>query len=889
MFIFYHTKQSRENKNYYKGQLFECLLADYLRASGFNVEIRQKRSSLEYDLNGCHDVDGHKVIGEAKAHGKPIAGDVVSGFVGKLVPLGLADKSVSGLFLSTSPLTAEADDYLTSVQESNFTVTCHAGEPLEERVRKTLGMVSVESLKTELRLQGLSPLMSHILATDLGYFLVVVSAAADEAAASFFSIYRRDGTQIRDKQFLSSVKESIDDLAELTAVAESEKTEVKRLGREIPWGLTVGDDWDDYRLPAAPGFFVGRRAIYDDLLDTISSSEGHNLVQIKSRSGVGKSSLLAFLGEQLLRSNWKVELHDARDIKSLTDLLTVVRRFCSSDKTPADIHEAELMLRDFSQSLSGGSAAFIVDQFETHFQNPELFAAYECLGMATLSSAKNVRLILARKNDQLTTFDDSQISLDRLNQLSKSYQLKDFDVKEAAQLIDRISEKGTKKVSKEVRAFVMEFAQGFPWLIKRTMSHIVRLVNKGVAQKELFAAGLRLDELFDEELEGLDELERDYLVRLANRLPASFQELQRQFDEDPFLRKVLDKLTRVRLLRLTGASYDTYNDVFKEYLIYQRLPDFRQTHIHRIWPQTIFRQFHKFVENPRIKTEEGSKLFGVSKGAFFNSIKEMRSVGLVKKEGEEWVVPKIVMDIYDRGTLGEFIRRNLMENGAVADLVASVTRSEKGVRSHEVSEFLKRRFVFIDASDSTWEVYGRILVGWLTALRLLDIADGYLVRPEMKRAKIIEELGNVRGLGRRGRLKDHMLFLPTAFWANVISTLERLIEGETPSTKQEKKALGDLRGLGLYDGHRLRTFSIEEATNIARERLQRPEYKEVWQVEIEGGDVRKPIRDLVGSDIAESTADWRRKILLHWGRELGLIAKSRKNSKKNPKQLTLDT
>ncbi len=117
------------------------------------------------------------------------------------------------------------------------------------------------------------------------------------------------------------------------------------------------------------------------------------------------------------------------------------------------------------------------------------------------------------------------------------------------------------------------------------MAHLLRLLESGVSQRDLFSAGLQLDDLFNEELEGLDEIQRDYLFRIAARLPADYTQLQRQFDEDPLLTSVLDTLTQARLLRLTGATYDTYNDVFKEYLVYRKLPEFRQPIIYRMYPK----------------------------------------------------------------------------------------------------------------------------------------------------------------------------------------------------------------------------------------------------------------------------------------------------------------
>jgi hypothetical protein len=107
------------------------------------------------------------------------------------------------------------------------------------------------------------------------------------------------------------------------------------------------------------------------------------------------------------------------------------------------------------------------------------------------------------------------------------------------------------------------------------MAHVLTLRTKDANPAELMPAALRLDDLFDEELEELDELERDYLVQITHRFPARYQELDRYFDEEPYPPGILEKLTRDRLLRLSGSTYDTYNDVFKEYLVYKRLPDFR--------------------------------------------------------------------------------------------------------------------------------------------------------------------------------------------------------------------------------------------------------------------------------------------------------------------------
>jgi hypothetical protein len=69
----------------------------------------------------------------------------------------------------------------------------------------------------------------------------------------------------------------------------SEKKDI----RVIQEGLLLGKDWTDYRLPAAPQFFVGRKDLINEII-TCTQNKGFssNVIQIKSRSGVGKSSIL---------------------------------------------------------------------------------------------------------------------------------------------------------------------------------------------------------------------------------------------------------------------------------------------------------------------------------------------------------------------------------------------------------------------------------------------------------------------------------------------------------------------------------------------------------------------------------------------------------------------
>jgi hypothetical protein len=257
MFLFYDTTQTDDNKSNKKGELFEKLLSDYLDNSGFDVSIRRKRNSLEYDLEGTDRATSLKVIGEAKAHDKTISGEVLSSFVGKLVPLGIMTKDIKGLFLSTSALTPEADDYYQKI--SYIGLTAKTGSQLHNEIRIALKLPDYMPLARQLEEKGYRPLNDNILKTNLGTFIVIVTGSNISAAPAHFAVFQTNGQLLSDQQFLNDLVKIVKELQALQPIYNNE---TKMQGgvvaeRTIPSGLIVGTDWTDYRLPAGPVFFVG--------------------------------------------------------------------------------------------------------------------------------------------------------------------------------------------------------------------------------------------------------------------------------------------------------------------------------------------------------------------------------------------------------------------------------------------------------------------------------------------------------------------------------------------------------------------------------------------------------------------------------------------------------
>ena len=792
MLLFYHSDQRPENASYFKGKLFEELLKTFLGRLGYDVTLREKHNSLEYDVNGKSRLTGACLIGEAKAHARTITGTDFSSFVGKLIPLRMKDPSLVGLYLSTSALSPEASDYFRSLESTGHQPQVMSGDQLLMEISNELSLPKPESVAALISSFGVFPLALHYLKTELGMFVVQISAEPTGVSPVWFSVVRQDGAVVDDKSFLDAVAQNVPELRDLAPIFSTGAGLGGAPKRNIVQeGLILGAEWSDYLLPASPPYFVGRKEISQKIKGLLGGQDNPGVIQVKSRSGVGKSSLMASL-EASLRNDLglNVQLYDARNLKSVIDIFAVVQHFSGTLDAVNDFGSVD---RALSQLDDSKKSVLMIDQFESTFASAELFLLYEAIALAAMRYRDRFTLIVARKNDLLTTYDQSHISLDRLNEIATPIVLEDFTVLEAVELIEHIGRSAEKKISTEIKTYVLEFAQGFPWLLKRTMAHIVKFLKSGSIASDLIPATLRLDDLFNEELDELDEVERDYLVRIAARLPATYQELDRAFDEDKSLPIILEKLTYHRLFRLSGTTYDTYNDVFKEFLLYKKLPDYRWSFLYKLGPASVMKPFVQLSELSRFTTEDIVTELGMARGSAFNLVRELRNLGLIDRDGDSWVIPDMVRDAYGRNRLGEHVRQYAIRNGLIGEILTRI-QNEGHFSVDEIPTFLSARFPFIRATAKTWRQYANNLQRWILALKLVGMGNHQLLLQSSDRAQIARELGNLR-IKLRPR-KESTGFLPGVYWVHVEEAFRKLQSKEAIVSPKQRVALRDLQELG---------------------------------------------------------------------------------------------
>ena len=435
------------------------------------------------------------------------------------------------------------------------------------------------------------------------------------------------------------------------------------------------------------------------------------------------------------------------------------------------------------------------------FAKPDLYTAFTDFILEITHLSGNILFCVARKNDQPTTYDDrAKIDLERLREISETVTLEDFSRDEALTLINHIEEEIDQPLLDRLKEMALEFSQGFPWLQKRICAHIISMIKKGSSQEELVQAGLKPEELFREELADLDEIEKDFLRRLAQYLPATLNELHEVFGAGDVLSRKIDVLQAHRLIRLTGRTYDTYNDVLKEYLRTGRIP-FGIKYVFRTTPIATLNLIHRII------THNWKTITGIrekerrSLGGILNRLRELRLLGLLDYSRDNIRLAEVTIEAYQNQSIGQLIQERIRQNGLVRDILDRLTTTER-IKFHELKEIMKTSMPLLEVSEETWDAYSSNLSSWLDRTKLISLSGKDIIRRREGETISQEELTRI---GKQQRVLPTDFFLPSVYVNGLIRLLKVIrkastIGKELRSTiglQHQQNALIDCLSVGL--------------------------------------------------------------------------------------------
>jgi hypothetical protein len=507
--------------NQRRGHLFEQFVARLLERLGYmepttdrlNVSV----NGIELDVTARHRVSSDQAIVECKAYSASLRTDHLTKFYGKLSAERIRGRpNLFGLFVAIPDLVSEADEWVRSVS------------PVDPHFR-VLRATEVVDLIRDLKLINSGP-PTDLLLSDPA---IVITEYGIHSAAKELDRFSRLPLAIR--VWTAAVGPVPDPVTRLLAsspyaadapVLMMEAASAPPPVTEPYIAQVVGSSSDfEYQLPAAPQFFVGRKALIEDFSHMVrDGSTTGTIVVLNAQSGWGKSSLSLRLKGLVERDHGVGLAVDTRTATS-PQFIPAVLRFgllqaeqqgllaIPKDAAYGSVTSALDTIRRSKWRKPNGQLLLIFDQFENVFRDLPLTRAFRDLALGTQQLDAPLIVGFAWKTDLIGFTEGHPYQLrDEIRSYAFVMTLPPFGPTDIDILLSRLQVAARQKIGRELRNRLREYSQGFPWLFKKLASHVLHEIQTGITQESLVAETLNVQRLFDSDLAQLTPDEQQHCV-----------------------------------------------------------------------------------------------------------------------------------------------------------------------------------------------------------------------------------------------------------------------------------------------------------------------------------------------------------------------------------------
>jgi len=905
-----------------RGKLFEKIISVVLRCHGYEIDEKPNvnYAGMEIDIVGHSALTGIPLYAECKCYETDIESKHIQNFFGKYMSRWLRDKRCQGLMVVIPRLNSHAkgfyDENCSSQKEIAFGLL-QEKEVFEALVKSNI-VVSEDVCKERIPIQAGTAGETQLLYTDIGVFWGQLVIPPGSGTPTQLVLMDNGGKVVTDNGVVAQLLTLFRHFSEFKLLQDpivaKSSGELPLPGEEVVEVRGSSAPFE-YQFPAAPQFFVGRQAALDDVLnlanDVIAKRTSSRGVLLEANSGLGKSSTVLSAVDLLRKRGHFAIAIDSRSASSSTFILRAinyaVRKY---------LEDADLTLGDVSPDVTGfdGAAETLItlgraleknskcgfiffDQFENIFFLPETLRRIRDIHLRIGDAQTNVILGFAWKTDLIGSTNDFPYKLRAsIADTSKKIPLDTFSEDEIKSVLDKLESELSTKLRKDLRFFISEFSQGYPWLITKLCSHVKSQLEVGKTQSSMASSLLNVEELFRDDLRGLSAEEDHTLKQIARKVPIAVPDLGEEFDPE-----VVQSLVHRRLLVRIGNKYDVYWDIFRDYLNSGKVP-VQQNFILRMQPGRIIGLASDLSKRPAgFSLEEFRKHSGHSETSFINVLRELKVLALVQINAER-IVSAIKYTDDDRLTsdLRNHIRERLLKNRLVQIAVSEV-ESAATLPKNEVSAILARACPYIAATKKTWGLYAHTLSDWADYADILfyNVKTGALSKRSAQ-AEIRERpaLSRRRGSG---------LVVPAIQVDPIILALERIVAALRrrtsidwskfkPSTK--RKAVVSLEDLGFIKRKEksIQVFasSMEFVDNpdrraalFAERALRMPAFKSFIDIlnacdeRLSHADLATRLTDVLKTGWKAGTGTTTVKIMLDWARYSDLAPLNFKGTRRN--------
>ena len=735
-----------------KGDLFEGLIKDLLKAQNYEVAQEIRVTGVELDLLCKHKVNGREIYVECKAQREKISAPILSKLIGVV---NIHDYS-EGWIISTSEYGKDALGIVDVFSKKPKDISSKFSFYTPERVVDSL--VSAGVIKEKPKDKAASFMGGE---DSLGSWVLMITKFG-----RYWAVYTLNGGAPHGVLLYSAItgklindSATIDNISKLESIICDYDLSIGLVNANLPIlasslekeslvsvvEVQIGDSWDDYR-PARPKDFVGRDEMQKEILGFLSNvrdkTSNTRIFSITGNSGLGKSSLIAKIRDRSKNKHYHkryfVYAVDIRGAKSPSYISAAFLNALKEAQKNGFGNKIELQLSDpnnhfASSSISnyldsvqseGKIICLIFDQFEELYSKPELFTVFNAAQSLMLDTAGykgNFTLGFAWKTDSTTQQDHPAYHMwHNLSDMRREFKLSLFDSGEISKSITTFEKEFDHKVAPEIRNQISYGCQGFPWLLKKLCVNLRENYKKG-SNTTLSIVDLDVEKLFTNDLDLLTPSEKTCLNLIAQKAPADWSEIIELSSVSE-----VSNLVNKRMVIKSGDRLNIYWDIFKDYLVTNKLPIIPYNYIPTSDFAALSRVAQALNKEDYLSSNEISLLVDFKEKTILNIGADLVMLGVSERSGSNF---KLSMNVKDKSE-NEFLLK-IRERFGKHSLKINLYKKYlgKSIDNKIMVESLKESLPKSHHSETTWSVYSRRLAKYLHLTGYLSQSgETYLVQ-----------------------------------------------------------------------------------------------------------------------------------------------------------------
>lgn len=859
-----------------KGKLFESLVGRFLTFQSYLVKERIRDGGTEIDLKCVNKLSNDVAIVECKARSDNVQTDAVN----KIHTDVSVEDADHGWIFSISEIGKEAEARIEKLNRRAQKQVYRFFSPHDlVQLIVSAGGLSVPAISPELR------------ATEV--FLCLFEGREVWAAPvwtpgrelkGLLAWGANDGSPIapRDLPDIASTDFPYPEAGWLdrTVPEGPQSRDVQPVVEVIP-----GEEWSDYR-PSRPTDFVGRQGLIQEIrefFDRIKLGKTPSrLFGIKGQSGWGKSSLALKLAHEFRQESIYILPVDCRAAKAsyYADLAVsralqlaeqevapgpLFRRTPKIESNPFDDAVVQQLLTQ--TKAQGAVICVIFDQFEEIIHRSELsatFARMRELALAADEARAPFAIGFSWKTDGTVASDYPGYHLwHSLSDRRRDFIIDRFAREDADNFLVLAQRESRQSLRRNITKFITENYAGYPWLLKKLAKHYIEDAKAG---RETAALGSlpSLESLFQNDMQELSRSQRRAVEFIAQNSPVDYGATADKYGADN-----VALLINQRLVINTGGKLNLYWDIFREYILYNEVPQLPKTYVPTLSVRRIRGILRTILSADRVGYEEFADVLSIKLATTDNAVRDLANMGIVRPNRLEQYFERICENsIEATAKIVEFLRGH-----AIFLKAKELIDGQGGASFSEVCDATEPEYAFLSIDEKTLRQYNRrILVYCLHFGLLVKDGEKFVLGEPVK--DILE------AAGRPARISEVDIFRAAAPPERVIQLIN-LIRSGACSTRSEAVSLG-LRNamfaastLGLV-AHQGRTITlsdfahrIDDSAELVRQALAQVEpfkssLSEFDEFSLSADEVGAIIADLYGLNWSTGSCKRHGSALKRW-------------------------